>query len=89
MTLTITAVTRSLTGNLYRAVATNSFGSSNSNAVLLGVNSTLVNDITIGRDTWLGPHVTVTRDAPPGSVYRPARSERREVSSYELFGVEA
>jgi sugar O-acyltransferase (sialic acid O-acetyltransferase NeuD family) len=53
----------------------------------LGVNSTLVNDITIGRDTWLGPHVTVTRDAPAGSVYRPARSERREVSSYELFDV--
>jgi sugar O-acyltransferase (sialic acid O-acetyltransferase NeuD family) len=54
----------------------------------LGVNSTLVNDISIGRDTWLGPHVTVTRDAPPGSVYRPARSERRDMSSYELFGVE-
>jgi len=54
----------------------------------LGVNSTLVNDITIGRDTWLGPQVTVTRDAPPGSVYRPARSELREKSSYELFGVE-
>jgi sugar O-acyltransferase (sialic acid O-acetyltransferase NeuD family) len=54
----------------------------------LGVNSTLVNDITIGRDTWLGPHVTVTRDAPPASVYRPARSERRDVSSYELLGVE-
>ena len=54
----------------------------------LGVNSTLVNDITIGRDTWLGPQVTVTRDAPPGSVYRPARSELREKSSYELSGVE-
>jgi sugar O-acyltransferase (sialic acid O-acetyltransferase NeuD family) len=54
----------------------------------LGVNSTLVNDITVGRDTWLGPQVTVTRDAPPGSVYRPARSERRETSSYELFGLE-
>jgi sugar O-acyltransferase (sialic acid O-acetyltransferase NeuD family) len=54
----------------------------------LGVNSTLVNDITIGRDTWLGPNVTLTRDAPPGSVYRPARSERRDVSSYEFLGVE-
>jgi sugar O-acyltransferase (sialic acid O-acetyltransferase NeuD family) len=53
----------------------------------LGVNSTLVNDITIGRDTWLGPDVTVTRDAPVGSVYRPARSERRDLSSYELFSV--
>ena len=53
----------------------------------LGVNSTLVNDITIGRDTWLGPQVTITRDTPPGSVYRPARSELRDKSSYELFGV--
>lgn len=54
----------------------------------LGVNSTLVNDITIGRDTWIGPHVTLTRDAAPGSVYRPARSELRDVGSHELFGVE-
>jgi sugar O-acyltransferase (sialic acid O-acetyltransferase NeuD family) len=54
----------------------------------LGVNATLVNDITIGRDAWIGPDVTLTRDAPPGSVYRPARSELRDISSYELFGVE-
>ena len=54
----------------------------------LGVNSTLVNDISIGRDTWLGPNVTITRDVEPGSVYRIARSERRDVSSYQLFGVE-
>ena len=49
----------------------------------LGVNSTLVNDIAIGRDTWLGPHVVVTRDVEPGSVYRPARSEKRDVTSLE------
>jgi sugar O-acyltransferase (sialic acid O-acetyltransferase NeuD family) len=55
----------------------------------LGVNTTLVNDITIGRDAWIGPHVTLTRDAAPGSVYRPARSELRDVSSFKLFGVEA
>ena len=54
----------------------------------LGVNSTLVNDITIGRDTWLGPQVTVTRDVAPGSVYRPPRSELRNASAYELFGVD-
>jgi sugar O-acyltransferase (sialic acid O-acetyltransferase NeuD family) len=54
----------------------------------LGVNSTLVNDISVGRDTWLGPDVTLTRDAPPASVYRPARSERRKESSYEVLGVE-
>jgi sugar O-acyltransferase (sialic acid O-acetyltransferase NeuD family) len=54
----------------------------------LGVNSTLVNDISIGRDTWLGPNVTITRNVEPGSVFRNPRSERRDVSSYELFGVE-
>ena len=55
----------------------------------LGVNSTLVNDIAIGRDTWIGPDVVITRDVEPGSVYRPARSEKRDVTSLELFGVEA
>jgi sugar O-acyltransferase (sialic acid O-acetyltransferase NeuD family) len=54
----------------------------------LGVNSTLVNDISIGRDTWLGPNVTITRDVQPGSVYRCPRSEMRDKSSYQLFGVE-
>jgi sugar O-acyltransferase (sialic acid O-acetyltransferase NeuD family) len=54
----------------------------------LGVNATLVNDITIGRDSWIGPSVTLTRDVEPGSVYRPPRSERRDISSYELLGVE-
>jgi hypothetical protein len=47
-----------------------------------------VNDITIGRDAWIGPSVTLTRDVAPGSVYRPPRSELRDVSSYELLGVE-
>jgi sugar O-acyltransferase (sialic acid O-acetyltransferase NeuD family) len=54
----------------------------------LGVNATLVNDITIGRDSWIGPSVTLTRDVEPGSVYRPPRSERRDISSYDLLGVE-
>lgn len=57
-------------------------------STFLGVNATLVNDITIGRDCWIGPSVTLTRDVEPASVYRPPRSERREMSSYELLGVE-
>ena len=55
----------------------------------LGVNSTLVNDIAIGRDTWIGPDVVITRDVEPGSVYRPARSEKRDMTSLELFGLDA
>jgi sugar O-acyltransferase (sialic acid O-acetyltransferase NeuD family) len=53
----------------------------------IGVNATFANDITIGRDTWIGPHVVITRDVEPGSVYRPARSDKRDVTSLELFGV--
>ncbi len=54
----------------------------------LGVNSTLVNDISIGRDTWVGPSVPITRDVAAGTVWRPARGDKRDSSSYELFGVE-
>ena len=55
----------------------------------VGVNATVVNDIEIGRDAWLGPHVVVTRSVPEASVWRPARSDMRDQSSLELFGVEA
>jgi sugar O-acyltransferase (sialic acid O-acetyltransferase NeuD family) len=58
------------------------------NNSFIGVNATLVNDIEIGRDTWLGPSVVITRDVEPGTVWRPARSEKRDKSSHELFGVE-
>lgn len=54
----------------------------------LGVNSTLVNDIEIGADVWLGPAVTVTRDVEANSVWRPARSERRDVEARRSFGAE-
>jgi sugar O-acyltransferase (sialic acid O-acetyltransferase NeuD family) len=54
----------------------------------VGVNATLVNDIAIGRDTWLGPSVVITRDVEDGTVWRPPRSERRDKSSHELFGVD-
>lgn len=53
----------------------------------IGVNATLVNDIAIGRDNWIGPHVTITRDTEPNSFWKPARSERRDQPTLELFGV--
>jgi sugar O-acyltransferase (sialic acid O-acetyltransferase NeuD family) len=55
----------------------------------IGVNATLANDITIGTDNWIGPHVVITRDTEPDSMWRPARSERREGSTLELFKVPA
>jgi sugar O-acyltransferase (sialic acid O-acetyltransferase NeuD family) len=53
----------------------------------LGVNSTLANDITIGADNWIGPDVVITRNTDPNSVWRPARSERREGTTLDLFKV--
>jgi sugar O-acyltransferase (sialic acid O-acetyltransferase NeuD family) len=54
----------------------------------LGVNATLVNDITIGRDAWIGPAVVITGDVKPESVWQPAQSRERDVSSLRLFRVD-
>jgi sugar O-acyltransferase (sialic acid O-acetyltransferase NeuD family) len=53
----------------------------------IGVNATLANDITIGRDNWIGPHVVITRSTGPNEMWRPARSDKRDKSTLELFGV--
>jgi sugar O-acyltransferase (sialic acid O-acetyltransferase NeuD family) len=55
----------------------------------VGVNSTFVNGITVGADNWVGPHVVITRDTEPNTTWRPARSERREEPTLELFRVPA
>src|SRR4051794_38578091 len=51
----------------------------------IGVNATLANNLTIGTDNWIGPHVVITRDTEPNTVWRPARSERREGTTLDLF----
>ena len=53
----------------------------------IGVNATIVNDISIGRDSWIGPHVVLTRGTDPETFWRPARSDRKDESTLELFGV--
>ena len=53
----------------------------------IGVNATLANDITIGADNWIGPNVVITRDTDPNTTWRPARSEKRDRGTLELFGV--
>lgn len=53
----------------------------------IGVNATVVNDIEIGAECWLGPHVVVTRSVAPRTFLRPARSEAREESTLQIFGV--
>ena len=50
----------------------------------LRVNAKLVNDITLGADCWIG-HVVLSKNVEGGSMYRPARSDRREESTLEFF----
>jgi sugar O-acyltransferase (sialic acid O-acetyltransferase NeuD family) len=54
----------------------------------VGVNATIVNDVEIGPDNWLGPDVTITRSTGPNEFWRPARSDRKDQPTLELFGVE-
>jgi sugar O-acyltransferase (sialic acid O-acetyltransferase NeuD family) len=51
----------------------------------LGVNATLVNDITVGRDCWIGPGVTVTRDVAENSFLTPPKSTLRDEGARERF----
>ena len=53
----------------------------------IGVNSTIVNDIEVGGDTWIGPAVVVTRDLEGNTIWRPARSNRREIAARTYFKV--
>jgi sugar O-acyltransferase (sialic acid O-acetyltransferase NeuD family) len=55
----------------------------------IGVNATLANDIAIGADNWIGPHVVITRSTDPNTIWRPARSEKRDGTTLELFKVPA
>lgn len=54
----------------------------------LGVNAALGNNLTLGRDVWLSPGVSVTKDVPAGTVIKMSRPEVSPVSSLKMFGVE-
>lgn len=52
----------------------------------LGVNTTVVNDISIGADSWIGPGVAVTRSLPDRSFWGPAKSRPRDEDPLTRFG---
>ena len=53
----------------------------------LGVNSCVSNNRTLGRDCWVGPGVTVTQDAPDGSLFNLDKAAPSKVSSLRFFKV--
>lgn len=55
----------------------------------LGVNSTVANNVTIGRDCLIGAGANVPRDVEAGGIYAGAATDRRDMTTYERFGIEA
>jgi sugar O-acyltransferase (sialic acid O-acetyltransferase NeuD family) len=54
-------------------------------ACFLGVNATLINNIKIAPDCWIGPSVTMTRDTLPGQFFKPGNAEPARLSTYDYF----
>lgn len=53
----------------------------------LGVNSTLANNISLGRDNWIGPGVTISRATEPGTLFSALVSEASRVTSLRFFKI--
>jgi sugar O-acyltransferase (sialic acid O-acetyltransferase NeuD family) len=53
----------------------------------LGVNSTISNNVTIGRDSWIGPGVVISKSTSPGSLFPPADFKPSAVSTYKFFKI--
>jgi bifunctional N-acetylglucosamine-1-phosphate-uridyltransferase/glucosamine-1-phosphate-acetyltransferase GlmU-like protein len=55
----------------------------------LGVNSSVVNNVKIAADSWIGPGVTVTQDTEEGKIYPAGKAEPAKMGSVRFFKVSA
>lgn len=53
----------------------------------LGVNSTLANNVNLGRDNWIGPGVTISRSTEPGALFSAPAAEASRVSALRFFKI--
>jgi sugar O-acyltransferase (sialic acid O-acetyltransferase NeuD family) len=53
----------------------------------VGVNATIANDVKIGPDCLIGAGVAILRDAPAGGLYAAAKTEPRDQTTWDRFGV--
>lgn len=53
----------------------------------LGVNSTVANNIRIGRDNWLGPNIGIMKNTAPGALYRTVQPEAYRLTAPEFFKI--
>lgn len=55
----------------------------------LGVNATLANNVTLGRDNWVGPNTVVMKDTADGALFKTEQPEPARVSATRFFKVAA
>ena len=56
---------------------------------MLGVKSSVGNNVTIAADCWIGPGVTVTLGTEEGKIYPAGKAEPAKVGSLRIFKVSA
>ena len=54
----------------------------------MGVNATVANNVTIGKDNWLGPNAIVMKDSEPATLFKTTQTEPAKVSTLRFFKVE-
>jgi carbonic anhydrase/acetyltransferase-like protein (isoleucine patch superfamily) len=55
----------------------------------LGVNASVANNVTVGRDNWVGPNIAIMKDTLEGALFRTEQPEPARVSAPRFFKVAA
>jgi UDP-3-O-[3-hydroxymyristoyl] glucosamine N-acyltransferase len=53
----------------------------------LGVNATLANNITVGKDNWIGPNVALMKSTEAGALFKTEQPEPARISALRFFKV--
>jgi hypothetical protein len=51
------------------------------------VNSTLANNVTLGKDNWIGPQLLIMKDTEAGALYKTVQPEPAKVSTSRFFKI--
>ena len=53
----------------------------------IGVNSTLANNVTLGKDNWIGPQLVIMKDTEAGALYKTEQPEPAKISTTRFFKI--
>lgn len=53
----------------------------------LGVNASVANNITVGRDNWVAPGVAIMKDTAEGTLFKPPLAEESKISAPRFFKI--